>query len=245
MSTYFKPVRYEKKVEKENFFKSRNFYFWGNSTLFPVAPFLFAFVLVLTQIVLPIYFFKSEEKVPAVAEKSVLGYSTGYREFSFSELQIASEVQAKSDTNIEIPQYFYLTIPRLGIQSALVETDSTNLSPDNSIGHYKGSAHPGKPGTSYLYGHSVLPVFYNARNYKTIFSKLDDLEAGDEIIVNFAEKNYLYKVEYSQELKVSQVNPLQNKKPNYPDESTMVLMTCWPAGTKAKRFEVIATLQEL
>ncbi len=243
MPPYFKPVRYKKKVEKENFFKTRNFYFWGNSTVFPVLPFFIAGLLIITQIIVPIYFFKSEVKVPVVAEKSVLGYSTGYREFTFSELE---EVQSRaSDTVGEMPKYFYLTIPKLNIQSALVETDSTSLSPDDFIGHYKGSAHPGQPGTSYLYGHSVLPVFYNARNYKTIFSKLDELETGDEIIVNFADKNYLYKVESSKVLKVSEVNPLENKKPNDPTESSLVLMTCWPAGTKAKRFEVVATKQEL
>jgi LPXTG-site transpeptidase (sortase) family protein len=243
MPTYFEPVRYEKKIEKENFFKNRNFYFWGNSTVFPVTPFIIAFVLVLTQVVLPVYFFKSNTQIPVVAEKSVLGYSTGYREFSFNELKTSTNV--RSDSTEDIPKYFYISIPKLGISSALVETDSTNLSPDNSIGHYKGSSHPGKPGTSYLYGHSVLPVFYNARNYKTIFSTLDDLETGDEIIVNFADKNYLYRVEGFEELKVSEVNPLQNKKPNDPKESTLVLMTCWPAGTKAKRFEVTATLQDL
>ncbi len=243
MPPYFKPVRYEKKVEKENFFKNRNFYFWGNSTVFPVLPFVIAGLLIITQIVVPVYFFKADAKVPAVAEKSVLGYSTGYRDFSFTELQNVPSVS--TDSIGETPDYFYITIPKLGIQSAIVETDSTNLSPDEFIGHYKGSAHPGQPGTSYLYGHSVLPVFYNARNYKTIFSKLDELETGDEIIVNFADKNYLYRVEDSQVLKVSEVNPLSNKKPNDPTESSLVLMTCWPAGTKAKRFEVVAVHQEL
>jgi LPXTG-site transpeptidase (sortase) family protein len=237
MPSYFKPVRYQKKVETENFFKNRNISFWGNSTLFPAIPFFIAFLLIITQIVIPLYFFKTKATVPNVATKSVLGYSTGYRDFAFNELK---ELPSQTSPAEDLPAYFYITIPKLGIYSAMVETDSTNLSPDASIGHYKGSSYPGNGGTSYLYGHSVLPIFYNPRNYKTIFSKLDKLNAGDEVLINFLDKTYVYKVTDSQVLAVSQVNPLANKTQNDPKASALVLMTCWPAGTKAKRMEVTA-----
>jgi LPXTG-site transpeptidase (sortase) family protein len=52
-----------------------------------------------------------------------------------------------------------------------------------------------------------------------------------------------YAVENLVVLKPEDVRPLETWKPEYLNESTITLMTCWPAGTKSERLEVRATLE--
>lgn len=141
-----------------------------------------------------------------------------------------------------IPDFFYLTIPKLGIYEAVVETNSPNLNPDEFLGHYPSSELPGTPGTTFIYGHSVLPIFFNPKNYKTIFSTLDKLEVGDTFSLNYNNKEFKYEVEAAKVLNVDEVKPLVDIKPKYLNENTVVLMTCWPFGTTLKRYVVHATL---
>jgi sortase A len=140
------------------------------------------------------------------------------------------------------PEYFYLSIPKLGIKNALVEANSDNLNPVNSIGHYPGTELPGERGNAFIFGHSVLPWFFNPKNYKTIFSTLPELEINDEIIITINGKELTYTVESKEELPPDKVQPLGEIKPAYLNESTIVLMTCSPPGTKLKRLLVNAVL---
>lgn len=236
--SYFRPAVIQKKVNKEDLFTKKNPSFWGRSAIVPYLPFIFSFVLIVTQVVIPLYFFKTvEEDLPTPVKASILGYSSGFRDYSFNELD---EGSPNILVNANVPGQFYLTVPKLKIDNALVKTNSTELSPDGFIGHYNGSALPGEAGTSYLYGHSVLPFFYNPKNYKTIFSKLNVLSKDDEVYITYNNIKYKYKVVSSKQLAIEEVRPLENKRPAYLNESSLVLMTCWPAGTKLKRFEVVA-----
>ena len=131
---------------------------------------------------------------------------------------------------------------QLGIKDAVTETNSLSLSPDLSLGHYRGSGLPGEVGNAFIYGHSVLPCFYNPKNYKTIFSTLHQLEIGDEFTIEYNNKTYTYKVEQKKILKPDEVDPLAGYKPKYLNESTVTLMTCSPPGTKINRLLVNAVL---
>jgi len=118
----------------------------------------------------------------------------------------------------------------------LVKSEFDGPSPDEFLGHYKGSALPGEPGNAFIYGHSVLPWFFNPKNYKTIFSTLGDLEAGDKFSINYKGKEMIYEVKEKETLFPNEVNPLEIWRPKYLNESTVTLMTCWPAGTKQSGF---------
>ncbi len=134
---------------------------------------------------------------------------------------------------------FYLSIPELGIERAEVETNSVEARPDERLGHYQGSALPGEPGNTFIYGHSVLPMFFNPENYKTIFSTLNQLEPGDQILVEYGGENYIYEAERLQVVKPEEVNPLFIPRSG---SSYLTLMTCDPPGLKTKRLLVIAKL---
>ncbi len=231
---YIKDERYDpiyKTVNKAFLFKSR---------ILPVLLIFVSIGIVLSQILVPIYFFETQDDTPEVVSNSFAGVATGFSSFRFKELGSANSFAKEGGklvqtTYTQKPEFFYITIPKLGINKAKVETASTDLNPENSLGHYNGSALPGEVGNAFVYGHSVLPAFYNPRNYKTIFSTLDNLEEGDKFQVMYDDKTLNYVVTSKRSLSPKDVNPLEVLKPDYLNESTMVLMTCTPPGTKFKR----------
>ena len=241
----FRPKTYIKDESNDPFFKEVNWRFYIRMRLMPVFLMFLSVVILTTQVFFPLYVFKTQDEVSKPARSTVLGVVTGYSEFTFNELQDGSENE--SDAAVDspegnVPEFYTITMPRLGIKDALVETNPPDLNPDEALGHYIGTAMPGTPGNSFVYGHSVLPVFYNPRNYKTIFSTLGDMQVGDAFTVNYNNVIYTYKVESKSVLKPNEVNPRAEIKPKYLNESTMVLMTCWPAGLKTNRLLVSAVL---
>ncbi len=229
-------------IKDESFdpiYRSLNKEFYLRSRLFPGILLALGFIILFTQVVYPLVYFKTHDDVSTPVASSVLGVAAGFSEFKFSELSNVSSAEVETK---KTPKHFKITIPKLGIKDAVAETDSLSLSPDLALGHYRGSGLPGEVGNAFIYGHSVLPWFYNPKNYKTIFSTIDTLETGDIINVEYNGKILTYKVESKEILPTDKVNPLAEYKPKYLNESTITLMTCWPAGTKAKRLLVRAVM---
>jgi len=220
-------------------YKSMNLGFYFKSKILSGTLMALGFMILSTQVAIPLVFFKTQNEVAEPMRQSVLGYATGFDDFSFNELgQVSSGSTEKTNTS----KNFYLSIPKLGIKNALVETNSKDLNPQTSLGHYNGSALPGERGNTFIYGHSVLPWFFNPKNYLTIFSTLDKLNVGDEFSINMNNKLLSYRVESKEILPPDKVNPLFEFKPKYLNESTVTLMTCYPAGTRAKRLLLNAVL---
>ncbi len=238
MPNYYKK-RYIKDESFDPIYRSVSPSFFFRSKLLSGALLSVGFAVLGSQVVLPLVFFKTQDEIAQPVTSSVLGVASGFSDFKFQELKQNNEKSVPKD----IPEFFYITIPKLRIKDAMVETESSNLSPDTALGHYKGSGLPGQPGNAFIYGHSVLPWFYNPKNYKTIFSTLGDLEVGDEVEVKYNNKAYVYKVESKLVLSPDNVNPLGEFKPKYLNEPTIELMTCWPAGTKAQRLIVRAVMK--
>jgi len=161
--------------------------------------------------------------------------------FEFTELRRSPESGLESGV-VEVEDVFYVSIPKLGIERAEVDTNSESLSPDERLGHYPGSALPGEVGNTFIYGHSVLPMFFNPEDYKTIFSTLDTLEEGDEFTVEFGEKSFLYMVEKAIVLRPEDVHPLEPVAPPSLQQSYLTLMTCVPPGVRTNRLLVQAKL---
>lgn len=210
------------------------------SALFFGGMFVFAF-----QVLLPVLVFKTQsESLIMVENATIMGRTAGFYDFEFAELKKSdNKVLGEDDERFEksdpnAPDYFYLSVPKLKIENALVEPESNSLNPDKHLGHYRGTALPGEKGNTFIYGHSVLPWFFNPNNYKTIFSTLGRLEPGDEFSIDYNNNLFTYVVESVEELDPDEVDPLAEIKPGYLNESTAVLMTCSPPGTKLKRLLV-------
>jgi len=166
--------------------------------------------------------------------------NSGFGEFSFEEI---SHEASPSSVVKNLPATFTLAVPKLGIKNAKVETNSTNLDPKNLLGHYRGTALPGEPGNSFIYGHSVLPIFFNPKDYKTIFSTLPRLNEGDTFEINFGGTTYFYEVVAKLNLKPEEVDVFDPNPARLIDgTSTVTLMTCVPPGSKTYRLLVVGKL---
>lgn len=126
---------------------------------------------------------------------------------------------------------YTLSIPKLRIENANVIVGGEDLS--KSLIHFTGPQ-PGDYGNPVIFGHSTIPWLYNPKDYKTIFSKLPDLEKGDKILVTSDNITYTYQVT---DMKVTSADDLSVLEQNY-DASYITLVTCVPPGTYLKRLVV-------
>ena len=236
----FKKKVYHKKYTNDQIYNNVNLGFTLKSSAVPLVLTVTACAIFATQVLYPLINFTTQDLTSVAAQHTAIEKISGFREFQYSELQ--RNVLGSTNNSEQVQEKFYISIPKLNIENAEVETNSSNLNPETALGHYLGSALPGQNGTAFVYGHSVLPFFYNPKNYKTIFSTLGDLEKGDLIYVIYGNRSYTYEVEGQRELKPEEVNPIENIKPEYLRKSSLVLMTCSPPGTKLKRLLIDSVL---
>ena len=135
--------------------------------------------------------------------------------------------------------HYRLSIPKLKIDQALVEIGGDDL--DKSLIHYSGTALPGEYGNVVIFGHSVLPIFYEPKNYRTIFSLLATLEKGDEIYLDYDGVQYKYVVDNYSEVRPEEIEVLEQRF----DRRSMTLITCVPPGTYLRRGVIQAYLVKL
>ena len=134
---------------------------------------------------------------------------------------------------------YVLSIPKLKIDEALVIVAGDDL--NVGLVHYGGTGLPGEFGTAVIFGHSMLPQFYNPKNYKSIFSLLPTLDVGDEVNITYDGVAYSYTV---YEIVVVDPNDLSALEQRF-DDSYITLVTCVPPGTYWKRLNVKAKLKTL
>lgn len=133
------------------------------------------------------------------------------------------------------PTSYTLTIPTLGIEKAQVVVGGEDLT--KSLIHFTGPL-PANYGNPVIFGHSTLIWLYNPKDYKSIFSKLPDLEIDDDILVTIDNITYHYKVV---EMRVVSDDNLFVLEQNY-DYNYITLVTCVPPGTYLKRLIVRGSL---
>lgn len=188
-------------------------------------------IVILAGILLPIF---SYEK--AAAEK----YSTFLSPIPQEDVPFASSVDytlasnwfvggAPKEAFINSNIGFYnLSIPKLEIENATVAIGGEDLS--KSLIQYPSTALPGKPGNSVIFGHSILPLFYDPKKYIAIFSKLPTLKTGDEIFVTYDGVSYKYRIEKMFEVTPSDLEMLKQDT----SDSFLTLVTCTPPGDPRK-----------
>lgn len=134
---------------------------------------------------------------------------------------------------------YTLSVPKLKIKEAKVMVGTDDL--NKSLIQYGGTANPGDYGNTVIFGHSVLPYFFNPKDYKTIFSTLPSLSEGDEIFISSEGITYRYVIEEMHVVGPDDVSILEQKY----DDSYLSLITCVPPGTYEKRLWVKARLQKI
>lgn len=134
-----------------------------------------------------------------------------------------------------------LIVPNLGLEVPIVIVK--NQSPKDfdkalkhGVLHYPFSALPNENGRVVLLGHSA-PQGWPKINFDHVFSHLNDLEKNDKFSVVFGDDKYFYKIENKYFLKEGERLPSQE------EESSLVLISCWPPGSNQKRIVVEAVLR--
>ncbi|GAB0175121.1 MAG: hypothetical protein HHAS10_10000 [Candidatus Altimarinota bacterium] len=105
---------------------------------------------------------------------------------------------------------------------------------------YPGTAEPGTLGNAFIFGHSSNFPWVKSE-YNDVFALLDKLEKGDEIIIYYYQKKFVYKVTEHREVKPGDVKTLESRDKT---KKELSLMTCWPVGTTLDRLIVFAELDE-
>lgn len=154
-------------------------------------------------------------------------------------------------TNWEIQYAYSLQIPRLDIDVPVLlpstkywnQRDWNMLETQMQIGlangsvAYPHSSVPGENGTLIVAGHSSPPDD-RARSsaYGSMFSRLPELEAGDEIIVHVRGEPVIYAVESATVVPSTATQILEQQN----SESILKVITCFPVGTTKDRLVVTA-----
>jgi LPXTG-site transpeptidase (sortase) family protein len=106
----------------------------------------------------------------------------------------------------------------------------------SGVVHYGATVMPGEAGNVALFGHSSgLP--WTPGVYKFVFTLLDKLQAGDEIIVDYNGTRYIYRINSTEVVSPDNINVL---KPTDPKKHSLELITCTPVGTSKNRLVVHA-----
>jgi sortase A len=130
----------------------------------------------------------------------------------------------KEDFSTSKVDFYTITIPKLKINSMTVAIGGEDLS--KSLIQYPGTALPGKRGNSVIFGHSILPIFYDPKNYISIFSLLPTLKTGDLIYISYDGVAYTFRIENMFEVMPTDIQVLDQDS----TDSFLTLVTCVPPG---------------
>lgn len=130
--------------------------------------------------------------------------------------------------NVDVP-VIYDTTPDYNAQMAAMQKGVA------WFGIAGANSRPGQVGNTVLSGHSSNDLL-DQGDYKFIFARLDHLDTGDAIFVNYQGKRYTYTVTGKQVVKPTDVSALV-----YPTtKPILTLITCTPLGTSLNRLLVTA-----
>lgn len=136
-----------------------------------------------------------------------------------------------------------LIIPKINVDvpvnyNVTPDYDSQMKAMENGVAYFGipgADSKPGQIGNTVLSGHSSNDVI-DTGDYKFIFARLDHLENGDTIYVNYNSKRYTYTVTKKEVVKPTEVSKLVYQT----DKPILTLITCTPLGTSLNRLLVTA-----
>lgn len=167
------------------------------------------------------------------------------REVAATAPLIATSVPETPSTASDSEQADMIIIPKIGVSTSLIipseGTDAVYLKKllDDGAVLYPDSPRFGQRGQTVVLGHSA-PDGWPKIKHDTIFSRLAELEEGDQIIVVYNDKTYSYSIKQSEIVeKGADIPALAGA------DSALALVTCWPPGRDIKRIIVQAALDSV
>jgi len=136
-----------------------------------------------------------------------------------------------------------IEIPKIEISAPIVFVKSEKeieIGLDRGVVLFPGSALPGQKGQTIIEGHSA-PAGWPKIKYDWVFSRLSELEEGDEVGLNFNHQKLNYYV--TQKIFLNRGEEIAPKDLTNSD-NILLLISCWPPGKDLKRIAVEATLKK-
>lgn len=165
---------------------------------------------------------------------------------SSQKLEIANQQELNDEVKtVYTDKQNTLEIPKINITAPIVFSQSTDKESlmkdlDNGVIYYPGSVYPGKSGQIIILGHSA-PAGWPKTKYEWVFSNLNDLAEGDNILIDLNNKQYTYIVRKKTIIaKGADVPNYQSPSSN----SVLTLISCWPPGKDYQRIAVQAELED-
>lgn len=136
-----------------------------------------------------------------------------------------------------IPSESRIVIPKIKVNAPVVFADTKDeKSIENllrsGVVHYQDTAKPGEVGNSFITGHSSN-YWWDTGKYNYVFVMLDKLEPGDQAVIYYNGKKFVYTVRDKVVVEATDVSVLAPT-----DTPMLTLMTCTPPGTSWKRLIV-------
>ena len=144
--------------------------------------------------------------------------------FEFSEKENSLEI---NKIDINVPLIFVKTDNITEITKAL----------DSGAVHFFNTSLPGEPGETVILGHSAPPGWPKIK-YDWIFTRVNELENGDQINIYFNNQKLNYFVSNKFFLEKGEEVPQYSKDLG----NVLVLISCWPPGKDVRRIAVEARL---
>lgn len=173
--------------------------------------------------------------------RNIIGFFATFIAPSHGDIALAEIPDATIGTAISADSKLY--IPKINVSVPVVfgaanDVDSQNKAMENGVAQFAipgANALPGQVGNLAISGHSSNDLF-DSGDYKFIFARLERLDNGDTIYLDYNGTRYVYKVTRKEE-----VLPAESNKLIFPtDRPFLTLITCTPVGTALRRLLVFA-----
>jgi LPXTG-site transpeptidase (sortase) family protein len=171
-------------------------------------------------------------------------HTNGIESYSDQSGNNSSDTNENSDMDEAITENErrdLLSIPKLSLVAPIITaatTDSTVVYGllDSGVVLYPGSAAFGETGQTVILGHSA-PTGWPKIKYDWVFSRLNELESGDMVVVTYDNITRYYSV-----VNTRVVTPQEGVPNPTVTGNSMALVSCWPPGKDLKRIVVETTI---
>jgi len=170
-----------------------------------------------------------------------------YRMISGTAAKFIEILENKRDFTQELKNKNYLAkensleIPKIGIKAPLIIAEDKNKDLNEGLNRgvviFPDSALPGETGQTIILGHSA-PSNWPEINYDTVFSRINELQEKDEIVIYFNNQKYVYYVD--EKIFLEKGEELSDDLKNTAD--TLLLISCWPPGKNIQRILIKSKL---
>lgn len=158
-------------------------------------------------------------------------------------LLVRADLPSQQNFSLDVTKPGNLSIPKLAVDAQIIWSKVFEQMEDDlkyGLAHHPATPYPGQSGTSSIHGHSSGNPWDG--DFKTVFSKLNFLEAGDEIFITVygasgETRKYRYMVRRGQVFAKDDSRQFQAGEGYF-----LNLSTSWPIGTARQRYVVTTEL---